>query len=921
MRPIKLTISAFGPYAGKVELALNRLGTNGLYLITGDTGAGKTTLFDAITFALYGEPSGETRESSMLRSKYAKDETDTYVEMQFLYHDKKYTICRNPEYQRPKKRGSGFMRQAPDAALIRPDGSILSGSRAVTEEIQVLMGIDRAQFTQISMLAQGDFLKLLVATTDERKTIFRQIFQTDVYQRLQNKLKENTNTLRYEYEDLRKSIEQYIKGTACAEDDILRNKLSNAQKGKLPLSDTLALLDELLKQDEIKCAGFRTSLAEMDKELEKVNAEIHCFQQQSALREELFSSTALLAEAQRLIPELIRIYQTANDRRPEAEKITGEIIRLKDKLPCYDELELLLKTIKDTTIALEKNQARRQQLEESLLYTRNLLWREKDELLTLTNTSANVIRLQGERKTQEDRLEHIQNLQELHTEYLLGQTALEDARKAYLNAREQAQLADTDYTSKNRAFLDAQAGILASGLRNGEPCPVCGSLIHPVPAECPAEAPDEKAVKEAKAAAAQAQAASAKASETAANFSGKAESQLKELIKSALSLQLEYVPDHFAALLAEELAKVRLQLAEILPLLSSERKKERRKEELNASIPLLEKKLEEEQSALSSLKIHITEQQTNQNALVENKQKLLSALTFPDKETAEKQLLTLEKDKAGILLAIDKSKETLDAQTTRCKELEAKITALTGQLQKTAEINIGQLSDIRDELMNHKEQVNNELLTATTRLSKNQDAVNHIKKQQSTMLQVEERLNWMKSLSDTANGNLSGKEKLMLETYVQAFYFDRIIRRANLRLLMMSNGQYELIRSAVASDKKSQCGLDLNVIDHYNATERSVKTLSGGESFMASLSLALGLSDEIQSTSGGIRLDTMFVDEGFGSLDEETLIQAIKVLNSLAESNLLIGIISHVSELKERIEKQVIVAKEKSGGSRVEIQT
>jgi exonuclease SbcC len=401
--------------------------------------------------------------------------------------------------------------------------------------------------------------------------------------------------------------------------------------------------------------------------------------------------------------------------------------------------------------------------------------------------------------------------------------------------------------------------------------------------------------------------------------SGEVTSKAQELEKTAQNLNLEYAADNFDALLQGELALINKRIAELTVQLTAEEKRAQRKAALDAALPRWEKAVQEGENELSVLKNYSIATQTEINAIEMNKMRLRRELILPGKGEAERHLTALEERKAEMEAAIEKSKKALDDQVATCKGYATKIATLGEQLKDTVPADVAQLSEKRTALSEQKKQKRAELLAVETRLQGNRHALENIETQARALAGVEEHLLWVKSLSDTANGTVSGKEKIMLETYVQTFYFDRIIRRANLRLLVMSNGQYELMRSANASDKKSQSGLDLNVIDHYNATERSVKTLSGGESFMASLSLALGLSDEIQSSSGGIQLDTMFVDEGFGSLDEETLSQAMKVLNGLAESNLLIGIISHVSALKEKIEKQVMVKKEKSGGSQVKI--
>lgn len=919
MRPIKLTISAFGPYAGKTELDLDLLGVKGLYLIAGDTGAGKTMIFDAITFALYGEPSGATRDTSMLRSKYADNDTDTYVEMTFAYGGEEYFIRRNPEYQRPKKRGEGFIKQSPDASLLQSKGELITGIRAVNEAVRELMGIDRAQFTQIAMIAQGDFLKLLVASTEDRKNIFRRIFQTDTYQLLQNKLKEEASSQKNQYDDLQKSIRQYIDGIVCAEDNVLAGQLAQAQNSALTLTDTLELIAELIAQDEGKLRTAKWDLEQVEKQLEQCQAEINRYEQQGKMRQERAEADALLAAASAQMPELAQHHMHANARQLEADDIIGEVATLKERLPRYEELERLREALNQTSRELQEKRDKQQKQEEMQARNKEVLLQKKAEVLTLSHAEANLVQLKSEETAQGERLERMQDLQTFHREHLAKCTELASAQAAYVSAREKAQLAASDYEGKNRSFLDAQAGVLARDLKGGEPCPVCGSLTHPALAPWPEAAASEKAVDEAKQAAEKAQSASVKASETAAKISGETDNQQKELIKAANALQLDYGSTEFADRLQAELKNMNNRLEELTEEISVEMKNAQRKRALDSAVPLLEKQLEEEQSALACLKSEITTQETECRNDEANQTRLLSELAFPSKRIAEEHLLELEKKRTDILQAIDDSKKMLDAQENRCRELQTKIATLGEQLKEAVEIDVAQLSREQGDLNGKKADCNKVILTANTRLMNNQGALALIEKQQRTMLDVEQRLTWVKSLSDTANGTLAGKEKIMLETYVQTFYFDRIIRRANLRFLKMSKGQYELIRSVSAGDKKSQSGLDLNVIDHYNTSQRSVKTLSGGESFMASLSLALGLSDEIQSMSGGIRLETMFVDEGFGSLDEDTLAEAMHVLNSLAESNLLIGIISHVAELKEKIEKQVVVTKGKSGGSHVEI--
>ncbi|GMO60101.1 MAG: SMC family ATPase [Treponemataceae bacterium] len=927
MRPIKLTISGFGPYAGKTELDFDTLGTRGLYLIAGDTGAGKTTIFDAITFALYGEPSGETRETSMLRSKYADDATDTYVEMDFIYGGggKTYSIRRSPEYLRPKKHGEGFIKQNPEATLKKPDGATVDGNKAVDAAVEGLMGIDRSQFAQIVMLAQGDFLKLLIAATDDRKKIFRQIFQTNAYQSLQEKLKKDALELQKKVKSFEQSIDQYISGIVCAKDDMLEIDIRKAKNQELPLADTTDLVTKIIAQDTEKSSAINAESKKIEAELESVNAELNRIEQQEKWRAELSATESMLAEAKKLVPQLQQSHAEANAKKPEAEHITGEIATLKEKIPHYDELDAIVKTLSQYAGQLAEKQAKHEKLEKSLAEQKERRKAGKAEVVALADVGANTVRLENDKQNQEERRARVQNAAALYAAYAAKQLDFDAAQRDYLSAANTAKAAAAAYEAANRAFLDSQAGILAMALEDGKPCPVCGSAAHPSPAVRPEHAPSEKEVSDAKKTADTAQAASAAASKAASKIHGEVSSKAEELTKAAHDLGLEYLADadkfakHPDSLLNGELTAIDKRIAELTLQITQESKRVQRKAELDAALPDLENAIQNGDAELSILEHSITVLQTEIKNREADQKKLHTELTFPCKGEAELHLHSLEQNKIEIEQRIEKSKKALDDHVSVCTRHETKIATLSEQLKDTVSADVEKLSEKRNELSAQKKRKHDELVAVETRLNANRNALQNIEKQVSEMSGVEERLKWVGSLSDTANGNINGKEKITLETYVQTFYFDHIIRRANLRLLVMSNGQYELIRCANAIDLKSQRGLDLNVIDHYNATERSVKTLSGGESFMASLSLALGLSDEIQSSSGGIRLDTMFVDEGFGSLDEETLSQAMKVLNGLAESNLLIGIISHVSELKEKIEKQVIVKKEKSGGSRVTI--
>ena len=528
------------------------------------------------------------------------------------------------------------------------------------------------------------------------------------------------------------------------------------------------------------------------------------------------------------------------------------------------------------------------------------------------------MQLEAEREKIKTRKKQVEELSKLFFEKVNIQSAYEAAQAEYQEQRDAAMSANTSYIELNQAFLDAQAGILAGTLEDGVPCPVCGSKEHPSPVKKADKAPTEKSVEIEKKKADQAQDKALDTSVAAAGEKAKLESKEKEIDKAAKDIFTEQ-PQNLEEVISSEIATLTSHLDTLAIEIEAAEQRCKRKLEIESNLPIVEKELEKLGESIVDNETLIATISAEIDGLVINFNKLKKTLTFITKEEAERNIRLLIDKKKQLESDISTKKEALDTHNLLISNLKTQIQTLSKQLEGAEAIDTDKLIELKTELSQKKNEYTEKITTIVSRLSTNIGIKRHISERNKEVSTVEERLKWIKALSDTANGQLSGKDKIMLETFVQASYFERIIRRANIRLMIMSSGQYELRRAVEANDQRSQSGLELNVIDHYNASERSARSLSGGESFMASLSLALGLSDEIQSTSGGIRLDTMFVDEGFGSLDQDARSQALRVLNGLANSNLLIGIISHVVDLKERIDKQIIVRKEKSGGSRVSI--
>ncbi|MBM6694639.1 SMC family ATPase [Pseudoflavonifractor capillosus] len=923
MRPLHLTLSAFGPYAGQVEIPLEQLGERGLYLITGDTGAGKTTLFDAITYALYGEPSGDNRDPSMFRSKYAQPDTPTWVELVFSYGGQTYTVRRSPEYERPAKRGGGTTLQRAEAELHFPDGRLVTKTREVTGEIVNVIGLDRSQFAQIAMIAQGDFLKLLLADTRSRQEIFRKLFPTRGYMVFQEKVKSESGALQRECEAARASVKQYIDGVLCPQEDPLYPQWERAWAGELPIQETVELLEALLEQD-------RERDTQCSEELEQLDGELNAVTTLLAKAEELEKAKSQLEEAQARRKTCAAQWEAAQQQleaqtaqAPQLEGLRAQLADLEAELPRYQELEQLRQNLtaqtqrirqQSTWLEEQENEQRRREKELEL-------WRQ--ERTGLEEAGAQRERLLGQQTRAQEQSQQLEELSTLLAGCRQARVNLEGAQKRYGVARQKAQAAQEDYTGKNQAFLDEQAGVLAQDLAEGQPCPVCGSLTHPTPAQLSPGAPTEEELNRAKQAWETAQ-------QTASTWSveaGKARTALEEREQRLRSQMAHVLPeqgadqplDQVAQSIQEAQRKAQEALDQVRGQLRQVEAALARKRQLDTQIPQQEQRLGELERAIASAREQLAGANSRREELQGQIHTLEGQLRYPQAEQARQE----QSDLKGKLQRLE------EAQTQAQRRANAAQLALTGAeeavKQLTHLVEQSQPMDVETQRARSQElTLRRAQLTAVqrelhTRLTTNRTALEQIQGKTAQLTQLEQRYTWVRTLSNTVNGTLPGKEKIALETYVQMTFFDRILRRANLRLLVMTGGQYELKRRREAAGSRGQSGLEMDVIDHYNGTQRSVKSLSGGESFQASLALALGLSDEIQSSAGGIRLDTMFVDEGFGSLDEESLGKAMGALGDLAQGNCLVGIISHVSELKEKIDKQIVVRKDRIGGSRVEI--
>ncbi len=912
MRPINLKISGFGPYAGTTEIDFEKLGANGLYLITGTTGAGKTTIFDAIAYALYGEPTGENRKVSMLRSTYADAATPTEVELTFRYRGQEYKIRRNPEYMRPKKSGDGFTKETAKQELYCPGRDPITKQKEVDDAIREIIGIDGNQFAQIAMIAQGEFRKLLKAGTEQRSAIFRNVFKTERYQRLQERLKEEYRRIFNAHEEGRRSIDQYIAGVRTADGSGLV---------ALPqLEDTLSQIEEIIGADGEKTKALAEELSGVEEALVQVNAQLKTARELQKDRESLAKAQAdfnLESQKQTILEGDL---EAARLREPELESKKREISAIDSQLPQYAKLSELYTSISSLEQAMERDRGTLLKTKTELTVAAEQLTVLQKEFGELAPAATMKIKLETEREKVSSQKKELTELFAELSQIEKQQAGLETAQRYYAVDKTAYQEAQQIYDRKYKSYLDQQAGVLAQTLTEGTPCPVCGSAHHPNPAAATVDSPTKEELEKYKADAEQAR--------TKLEASSKAAGDLQ----IALGQQLLQVQKKLKTLLGHETLEtageeIRIQLEN---LTQSVQQLDSQIQAAEANIRRredLEKRLiptKEQAHKAADQSIRETENRISRNtATLTEQRKQYAALQGTLSYGSEAAALQARNTLLTQCEAIQKSIKTADTAVQNGKvllaSLQGQIEALSARLKDKQEPDIIGLTRQSGELADKKAVLTEEDKALHSRLDANQSALTHIRSGAAELTELNRRMAWIGSLNQTANGDLKGKEKIKLETYVQMTRFDQVLARANQRLRIMSGGQYELVRKQVAADVRSQSGLDIDVKDYYNGTLRDAASLSGGESFMASLSLALGLSDEIQASASGVQIDTMFVDEGFGSLDDGTLQLAMKALNSLAQDNRLVGIISHVAELKEKIDKQVVVTKQPTGGSRVEI--
>lgn len=927
MKPLKLTMSAFGSYAGKNVIDFTGQ-QQGIFLITGDTGAGKTTIFDAITYALYNQTSGGERNGNMMRSQYAQPETETYVELEFLYRGQTYRVRRNPDYKITKTLKNGKIREQKvphSVELTMPDGTVFPEKKNATDaKIIEILGLTADQFSQIVMIAQGDFLKLLYTKSDERKMIFSKLFRTDIYWKIQENLRRKSMEMDERIQENDRAFEQEKSRIILL-----------PESEELPLDELVERLRERLK-DALKEQNLRrANVEELNKKITKYEEINKLFRSLEKIRQTGKELEARQAESKE------RRQQIENARK--ADKV---LVAEQQNLRQQQEVEQSVQAIAKMEETLTNNQEMFETLKTQLQEVEAEQKREaadiQKKMLALEQSFPSYEALQNARSEEQQAKKVWEDLEKTSEESFhkkeAGIAALKEQQKQQEQVVEQtkknweqtslsASESAKHYEHMYEAFLKEQAGILAENLSAGCPCPVCGSTVHPDPAKLSDHAVTELEVEQAKKTRA---AAEEKRDLAYAAF----EAEKTEKQKLAQAVEKEEADFVLAQTIAKQqrkeaeqnyvsLQKIAEQIREklVYPSLAEAKKQyaamQKALEAAEQEIERKRQKVSELAEAMNTLKGQKLAEEENQKtakklaAKTEKEYaKLLEKSGFVSEETYHLAILP-ERSRSKLEREEKEYESQCLRQQSEQKLLEKQVSGKT--YTDTTELN--EQLKAEKQALKEAEKTYMELHTAYENdRSVLQNCAVYLEK--GKKLESEDQV--IKSLSKTANGRLSGSAKIDFETYIQRQYFKQIIHEANKRLLTMSNHQFILkLKEEANTGRKTNEGLDLSVYSLVTDSERDVKTLSGGESFLAALAMALGLSDIVERSAGAIHPDMMFIDEGFGSLDAQSRQQAIEVLAELAGDSRMVGIISHVTELKEQIDRKLVVSRTDKGSRAV----
>lgn len=897
MKPIKLVINAFGPYKEEVTVDFTKF-ARGLFLVTGDTGAGKTTIFDAISFALFGEVSGSNRPVSSLRSDFASIDSETFVELTFSHKNKEYLLKRTPSYQRPKKKGDGYVKVGADASLTYGN-KVISGISNVDKKIEEILGITAKQFKQIAMLAQGEFINILFADSKARTEIFRKIFDTSIYDIISKKIGEKQKN---NNDELKLKQNTFLTEASNIEWTLEELGTTPSLPTFLTIEDIRIIIDNL----SLEVAKDKKENEEASKKLKEANDLLiqlnRTYQEKENMNKQIDEYEKCLETKMKNDKKTQEIESLKQDLN-KAQKVLAKVLPKKEK---FDDIVKEIEGL-NTRFSILSHELKTVEKEQET---------SKDKVNLLDNlkvTLTDYQKTKEEKTTLLEKIEKITNIQEYQHQKDKLYVRYDEINNEY---QEKAQ----DYNDKEDEFFREQAGILASKLKDGKACPVCGSKTHPHLAHLSLSVLSEEELENLKNDVDNLRQQNDKIKNDIIEIEAKIETMI-----SNLQIEPKDLPwEDYVRMVTSQKDDLKISL-------------NKKSDEINSIYRMITGQdidinmfdyddfAKKETLKLDQIKEQVTQKKASLDEIsnqLESKNKKRSSLKNEYHESYQNLGFRNEEEYNDILISEDDIKkitQTIDDFNVSVKANQIRILELESIVKGKQKENLEELSSL---ILKQQEMYDEEqslyISTIAPRLKRNQEIYDKLK---NAAKEIEKEMQHQAELDDlykTANGTLVGKRKIAFEQYVQATYFDNVIFEANKRLQKMTGGRFLLFRKEEAEKLSDKFGLELDVLDNYTGHKRDVKSLSGGESFKAALALALGLSDVIQSYSGGIVVDTLFIDEGFGSLDAESREQAIETLLQLSSNNKLIGIISHVSELKEMIEQKIVITKTQNG-SQIEI--
>ena len=895
MRPELLTMQAFGPYKDLTTIDFTKLDDHGIYLLTGPTGAGKTMIFDAIMYALYQTGSGEYRnKEDTFRNRNVPIDVKPFVRLTFSVLNKRYTIERTLRYKAKKDN-----KNLTDVKVYLKDESnnqLYTNLKEVNDKIIEIIGVDKNQFVQICMIAQGEFKKILNAKTQDRILIFRKLFNSEKYNELQDAILDDYLGLRRKHDDLTLSLYSVLQNVEIDDRDELLSKYL--------LSDKVdELLNKQIAKDRIKVDSDSEKAKLIDKQLVDIDISINKALQLKKDQEEINKQKLLVND---LNNQRIIVSEKLNKLNGDDElisKIDDHINKINNDLNAYKQLDDLNKKLNSINISIDNTSKKLNKLnDDKQLNDKEIMKLEKiiDDNSDIEAKSLKHSQLLKEWMQQKNVYQkYISDKKILDNDELLlnnKQGIFQDKYNIYLANK---ALYDKEYDR----FLCNQAGILAKDLKDGEACPVCGSTSHVRLAKILDDVYSYEKLDELK-----------KIVEVQSNEC----LQLSRDIAS-ISAKIKMAKETLDSIVVSDIDEINSNIKSLNALLLADKKNNDKYQDALNKLPLLKENGDKLNGLINDNSHMLVKLISDKDNVGVYYQDIKSKLSYDCLDSANKMLNKLKEQKKQILDNIRSLQEKIIGIDNSISASKAIISTLQSKLADSKVFDIDKLNASKNELNKLKSELNNDIKNTYSILDKNIKILNNIKPIYLDINDNEDKLQLISKINDTINGR-SGKEsgKIKLETYVQMKFLDEILIKCNLRLMAMTNDQYSLCRHKEADNRQSQTGLDIDVIDHYNNSIRPVSSLSGGESFKASMALALGLSDEIQASSK-IKLETLFIDEGFGTLDDESLEAMMNILADLSNSNKLIGIISHVEQLKQRIDKQIVVSKDSHGNSKVKM--